>query len=77
MFKYTIYIIEVKIKTIRQKLFFRFSELLELQELAKSEGLFIKNELIKTAWLLNHEPRKIEERKMNIQRFLKELLSKQ
>jgi len=28
MFKYTIYIIEVKIKSIRQKLFLRFRELL-------------------------------------------------
>ena len=34
MFKYTIYIIEVKIKSIRQKLFLRFRELLDLQELA-------------------------------------------
>jgi hypothetical protein len=32
---------------------------------------------MKTTWLLNHKPKKIEERKMNIQRFLKELLSKQ
>jgi len=33
--------------------------------------------LLQTNWLLNHKPKKIEERKMNIQRFLKEILSKQ
>ena len=34
LFKYTIYIIEVKIKSIRQKIFLRFSQLLGLQQLA-------------------------------------------
>mgnify|MGYP000917444574 CR=1 FL=1 len=43
MFKYTVYIIEVKIKSIRQKLFLRFSEVLRLQEIATTQGLTIKN----------------------------------
>jgi hypothetical protein len=43
MFKYTVYIVEVKIKSIRQKLFLRFSELLSLQEVAMERGLNIKN----------------------------------
>lgn len=31
MLKYTIYIIEIKVKMVRQKIFLRFSELLEIQ----------------------------------------------
>lgn len=71
MFKYTVYIIEVKIKSIRQKLFLRFSELLDLQEKAIDQKLTLKNGLVKSTWVFNHKPKKIEERKMNIQRFLK------
>jgi hypothetical protein len=43
MFKYTVYIIEIKIKSVRQKLFLRFRELLELQEIAQGQGISIKN----------------------------------
>ena len=32
MLKYTVYIVEVKIKMVRQKIFVRFSELLELEK---------------------------------------------
>ncbi len=32
MFKYTVYIVEIRIKAIKQKLFLRYSELLQLQE---------------------------------------------
>ncbi len=60
MFKYTAYIVEVRIKSIRQKIFVRFSELLALQEdLKKDYGLALKNELLKTTWVTNHKPKKI------------------
>lgn len=78
MFKYTVYIVEIRIKTIKQKIFLRYRELLELQEdLGRQYGITLKNGLSKTTWVTNHKPRRIEERKMGIQRFLKELLSKQ
>lgn len=37
MLKYTIYIVEVKIKMIKQKIFLRFSELLELEKFIVAE----------------------------------------
>ena len=56
----------------------RYKELLALQDDLKQEyGITLKNELMKTTWMTNHKPKKIEERKMAIQRFLKEILSKQ
>ena len=33
MFKYTVYIVEIRIKVIRQKIFVRFKELLEVQQI--------------------------------------------
>lgn len=77
VFKYTVYIIEVRIKSIKQKVFLRYSELLEIQEYLREIGIHPKNPLLKTTWLMNHKPKKIEERKMSVQRFLKEILSKQ
>ena len=35
LLKYTVYIVEVRIKTIRQKLFLRFRDLLGVQRLAQ------------------------------------------
>lgn len=32
---------------------------------------------MKSTWVTNHKPKKIEQRKMAIQKFLKEILSKQ
>lgn len=32
MFKYTVYVVEIRIKAIKQKLFLRYRELLQLQE---------------------------------------------
>ena len=62
MLKYTSYIVEVKIKNIRQKIFLRYSELLEIQQQIASEfpKLEIKQSLYKTTWFLNHKPRTIE-----------------
>jgi hypothetical protein len=37
MLKYTTYIIEVKVKNVRQKIFIRYSELLELQTIVTIE----------------------------------------
>ena len=78
MLKYTTYIVEVKVKNIRQKIFLRYSELLELQVFISLEfpNLEIKQSLSKTTWLLNHKPKIIEQRKMSIQKFLTEVLSK-
>lgn len=79
MLKYTVYIVEVKIKMIRQKIFLRFSELLELERFIVAEygnKIAIKQGLVSSSWLNNHHQKTIEERKMNIQRFLKEILSK-
>jgi hypothetical protein len=78
MLKYTTYIVEVKVKNIRQKIFLRYSELMEVQELISLEfpHLEIKQSLYKTTWFLNHKPKTIEERKMSIQKFLTEVLSK-
>lgn len=35
MMKYTTYIIEVKVKNVRQKIFIRYKELLEAQQLMR------------------------------------------
>lgn len=61
MLKYTAYIVEVKIRNVRQKIFLRYSELLNIQQeiLAKWPNMAIKQSLYKTTWLLNHKPRTI------------------
>jgi len=59
MFKYTFYIIEVRIKMIKQKIFVRFNELIELQYYLQNKSIELKNMLFKTTWLLNHDPKKI------------------
>jgi hypothetical protein len=60
MFKYTVYIVEIRIKAIKQKVFLRYSELLELQEdLSKQYGIVLKNQLLKTTWMTNHKPKRI------------------
>lgn len=61
MFKYTIYIVETRIKNIKHKIFVRFSQLITLQDQLINEcGLSIKNQLLKSTWLTNHKPKKIE-----------------
>lgn len=61
MLKYTTYIVEVKIKNVRQKIFIRYKELLEVQQLMRIEfpHIEIKQSLYKTTWLLNHKPKTI------------------
>lgn len=79
MLKYTVYIVEIKVKMIKHKIFLRFSELLELERFILDEysnKIEIKQGLVCSSWLNNHQQKTIEERKMNIQRFLKDILSK-
>lgn len=52
--------------------------MLEIEQLFKTEfpEIHIKQGMVGSGWLRNHSQKTIEERKMNIQRFLKEILSK-
>lgn len=52
---------------------------MELEKFINNEygsKVAIKQGLVSSGWLNNHHQKTIEERKMNIQRFLKEILSK-
>ncbi len=63
MLKYTVYIVEVKIKMVKQKIFLRFSELLELEKFITEtfgSDLVIKQGLVSSSWLNNHQQKTIE-----------------
>jgi hypothetical protein len=55
--KHTVYIIQVKIRNVKQKIFMRYAELLEVQKLVnrKFSSLSNINPLIKTTWIGNHQ----------------------
>ena len=61
--KYTVYIIQVKIKNIKHKIFVRFNQLLKIQEYIMKEYPKILSQsqlLVKTNWLKNHLNKVIE-----------------
>lgn len=75
---YTVYIIQVKIKNIKHKIFVRFNQLLKIQEYIIKEYPKLLSQgqmLVKTNWLKNHLNRVIEQRKLQIQEFLQSILS--
>lgn len=75
--KHTVYIIQVKIRNVKQKIFLRYAELLEVQKLVLSRFPALRNinPLTKSTWLGNHQNKIIEERKIAIQMYLQSLLS--
>jgi hypothetical protein len=59
MLKYTVYVVSVKVKMVRQKVFLRFSELLELERFVRKHFGELKQRLVVGTWLNNHHPRTI------------------
>ena len=62
MLKYTVYIVEIKVKMIKHKIFLRFSELLDLERFILDEyanKIEIKQGLVCSSWLNNHQQKTI------------------
>lgn len=75
--KHTVYIIQVKIRNVKQKIFMRYAELLEVQKQVNKRFPDLRNinPLTKSNWIGNHQNKIIEERKLAIQMYLQSLLS--
>lgn len=75
--KHTIYIIEVKIGEIRQNLYIRFKEMVELADQIQIRYPQLAKKLpsLNKKWLDNHRSKTIETRKLAIMEFLQAVLN--
>lgn len=72
---YTVYVIQITKENWRQNLYFRYSELLKMDEMVKKEFLSIKmSHFPPKNWLNGNTPQVIESRKLLIEAFLQTLL---
>lgn len=75
---YTIYIIEISITDIVQRVYLRYSEVLEIQELTKATFPNLAVTYLKDSiWTSSTSPKEIESRTININSFLSTILQSQ
>ncbi|EGR27870.1 hypothetical protein IMG5_187140 [Ichthyophthirius multifiliis] len=76
--KYTIYIIEIKFQEILQKIFIRYSEMVEVEKKIRENFPNINiPHLSRMDWIGSLKTKTIESRKLTIQKFLQTILSHQ
>ena len=76
--KYTVYIVRIKTKSIELKIFPRFSELIEIENLIRKEIPHIDMpHLVKDGWIKTRKTKTIEKRMFLIKDFLLNILNDQ
>lgn len=76
--KYTIYIVEVKIAEVAIKIFVRYSQMVDFQNIIKTDFPNIQlSSLSRVNWLSSHKTKTIEQRKLIISQILNRVLSHQ
>lgn len=79
IYKFTVYIAEVRISNLAFKIWLRYSQLTAIEKKLKLKGKFIQIKHLHTAftWFTNHTTRAIEHRKILIESFLKQVRSRE